>query len=35
MKLTKKHKKIWVIIVTIAGVALILTSFLPYLSSIF
>ena len=35
MRLTKKQKKIWVILVTIAGIALILTSFLPYLYSIF
>ena len=35
MKLTKKRKKLWTILVTIAGIGLILTSMLPFLYSIF
>jgi len=35
MRLSKKQKKLWIILVTIASLALILTSMLPVLYSIF
>jgi len=35
MKLSKKQQKFWTIIVVVASLALVLTSFLPFLSTIF
>lgn len=35
MKLSKRQKKLWVIIVIISSLALILTSFLPYFVGFF
>lgn len=32
MELSKKHKTIWKVVVIVAGLALVLTSFLPYLT---
>ena len=34
MKLTKTHKKIWTVIVIIASLALVISSFLPLLSAL-
>lgn len=31
MEVSKKYKRVWIIIVAVASIALILTSFLPYL----
>ena len=33
MKLTKTHKKIWTIIVIVSSLALVLSSFIPFLSA--